>query len=145
MSTTIGSLTFCYLRRNDERGATPELLVQQKTILRRPGTDGTSVRHEGKAGEPFRARSMRDFESRADALAEIDSYKAMEDSTDLQSITWDSVDWDAGYGIKFSVLRVSEPLLLPVRQVAGSMKITSNPTYVLYMTWDLLPVDSEGT
>lgn len=144
MSNSIGSLTFCFLRRNDERGATPELLVQQKSILRRLGTDGTSVRLEGKAGEPFRARSFRDFETRLDALAEIDSYKTMEDSTDLQTVTWESQDWEQLYEVKVAILRVSDFSVLRVREVsAPAVKLTTTPAYILQATWDLLPVAVE--
>lgn len=142
MANSIGNHTFCFLRRNDERGAAPELLDEQKSILRRPGTDGTSVRHEGKAGVPFRVRTLRDFESVTDALNTIGGYKTTEADDMVYPLIWNDVNYESGYGLKYAVLRVGDFSIRRVTAVAGPVKLTTTPTHILEATWDLLPVEA---
>lgn len=142
MSSSIGNHTFCFLRRNDQRGDAPELPYEQKSVLRRPGTDGVSVRHEGKAGQPFRSRSFRDFEAIEDALNAIDNYKSVEESTDTYILNWNGVNYFTGYGVKYAVLAVGDFNIVRVRNVVGVARITNNPAYILQATWDLLPVEA---
>lgn len=140
MAYYLGNNQFTFFRRNDERGAAPELLSEQKTILRRPGTDGTSVRHEGQAGEPFSMRSMRDFESVDEALSAMDTYKDFERASQPYTLVWNDVNYASEYGVKYVILRVGDYNLVRIRNVTGVARVTANPGWKLEATWVLLPV-----
>jgi hypothetical protein len=142
VSNSIGNHTFCFLRRNDERGGAPELLNEQKSILRRPGTDGTSVRHEGKAGEPFSMRSLRDFSTADDAFGTIDGYKTTEEFQGPLVLIWNGINYSAEFGVQYVVLRVGDfsgPLRV-ANLAAPAVKLSSGANYILEATWVLLPV-----
>ena len=131
-----------FLRRNDDRGSAPERLEMQKSILRRPGTDGTCVRHEGKAGVPYMVRTTRDAESSDDVDALIDAYKDMESDLLPYKLVWEGVDYELSFGEKVVVLRVGDPKRQVISGLVSPRKITTNPTHLLEMSWVLLPVEA---
>lgn len=115
----------------------------QKSILRRPGTDGTSVRHEGKAGSPYMVRTMRDAETSEGVDDLIDAYKAMEEDLLPYKLVWEGVDYEITFGEKVVVVRVGDFNRLRVSNIAApARKITTNPAYILEASWVLLPVEA---
>lgn len=132
------------MRRNDQRGAAPERLEMQKSILRRPGTDGTCVRHEGKAGVPYMVRTFRDAESSDQIDGLIDAYKDMEADLLPYKLVWEGVDYELNFSEKVVVLRVGDfDRQVVTGVVSPARKITTSPALILQASWILLPVEAD--
>lgn len=137
-SNSIGEFPFVILTNPVGRNGAPLLTREENEIIQRPGVHGTGIRRLGVKGVTFQMISMRDSLSFLAAGQEYRSYTLLTGDDVAQSIIWKGVDYD-GFGVRYSVLDVSDPDITPIRNNVGGL-LGSLATAKLTVTWTLQPV-----
>lgn len=137
-SNSIGIFPFVTLTNSVGRNGAPLMTRQENEIIQRPGVHGTGIRRLGVKGVAFQMISTRDNVSVLDAGDEYDRYTLL--TADVaQSIVFKGVNYDA-FGVRYSVLDVSDPDITPLRNKVGGLLGALASAAKLTVTWTLQPV-----